>query len=542
MPPGPVIPEPPSDTFPQISVHAGNGPVGIIGAGMAGLRAAMLLQKIGIPFEIIEASNRIGGRAFTHSWDPDTEFDYFDVGPMRYPECPSMASTFEVFLELGWIPGLSKKLIRYYLSSDNAIEAFNDIRVQGPPPTDVDVFNFSQHNGGTIPDEYVSDGPTKLLDKIFSSTIDKLQKAKTEKDILAVFKPFDTLSCRAYMEGARTPDQDKPEQVYPSVVVTWLETMDTATGLFDQSFSEMCLDYMDFSFPDAPRKLHFQPTSTSDLGWWCIYNGTEALAKEMFAQLKNPNISYNSTVTKISRSTKQGPVLVSVAGEQNPREYDHVICTIPFGCLRAVDLTEACLNYGQKTAIRCLNYDNSVKVGIKFSSRWWQTGSNPIIGGTSVTDRPSRTIVYPSYGDENSPGVLIASYTWAQDSHREASMIPQNGPMDRTVFSSYYLSDFSLISLHLFLKTLPSSTTSISTTSSTKLKTSMPTAGTTNRSLRVPSHSSVLGNSMTFIPESFNLRRAAAYILPAKQRAVTMLGLLELSTRRYAQLEKWRSP
>jgi len=62
---------------------------------------------------------------------------------------------------------------------------------------------------------------------------------------------------------------------------------------------------------------------------------------------------------------------------------------------------------------------------IMYQQRWWQDTSkkNPVInGGQSSTDLPSRTIVYPSYGDENSPGVLIASYTWTQDADRMSAL------------------------------------------------------------------------------------------------------------------------
>jgi monoamine oxidase len=41
-----------------------------------------------------------------------------------------------------------------------------------------------------------------------------------------------------------------------------------------------------------------------------------------------------------------------------------------------------------------------------------------ITGGQSSSNLPSHTIVYPSYGDAKSPGVLIASYTWTQDADR----------------------------------------------------------------------------------------------------------------------------
>jgi NAD(P)-binding Rossmann-like domain len=42
--------------------------VAIIGVGVAGLRTAMLLQERGIPYKILEASERPGGRLFTYQF------------------------------------------------------------------------------------------------------------------------------------------------------------------------------------------------------------------------------------------------------------------------------------------------------------------------------------------------------------------------------------------------------------------------------------------------------------------------------------------
>ena len=37
----------------------------VIGAGLSGLRTAMLLQKIGFEVRVVEGRNRVGGRVFT---------------------------------------------------------------------------------------------------------------------------------------------------------------------------------------------------------------------------------------------------------------------------------------------------------------------------------------------------------------------------------------------------------------------------------------------------------------------------------------------
>ena len=49
--------------------------VAIVGAGAAGLAAARTLTDLGVPFVLLEASHRIGGRAYTEEVSPGVPFD-----------------------------------------------------------------------------------------------------------------------------------------------------------------------------------------------------------------------------------------------------------------------------------------------------------------------------------------------------------------------------------------------------------------------------------------------------------------------------------
>ncbi len=53
----------------------GETDVVIVGAGSAGLSAARELQKLGLRFELLEGSHRIGGRAYSEELAPDIWFD-----------------------------------------------------------------------------------------------------------------------------------------------------------------------------------------------------------------------------------------------------------------------------------------------------------------------------------------------------------------------------------------------------------------------------------------------------------------------------------
>ncbi|KAG1798016.1 uncharacterized protein BJ212DRAFT_246701 [Suillus subaureus] len=61
------------------------GTVGILGAGVGGLYTALILDSLDINYEILEASDRTGGRLLTYNFPNGGKYDYYDVGAMRFP-------------------------------------------------------------------------------------------------------------------------------------------------------------------------------------------------------------------------------------------------------------------------------------------------------------------------------------------------------------------------------------------------------------------------------------------------------------------------
>ncbi len=160
---------------------------------------------------------------------------------------------------------------------------------------------------------------------------------------------------------------------------------------------------------------------------------------------------------------------------------DVAILTMPFSALRHVEI-EPLLSYPKRRAIIELHYDSATKILLEFSRRWWEftevdwereleaiepglykrystgdqsTGAellgaatrtsiperqrsgylryriprselhpaDEITGGGSVTDNPNRFVYYPSHPVPGSRGgVVLASYTWADDAARWDSM------------------------------------------------------------------------------------------------------------------------
>jgi hypothetical protein len=84
---------PDSSGLPRAEPPLPLGKIGIIGAGAAGLYLAMMCDFLGIEYEILESSKRVGGRVYTHKFpnsNPLITHNYYDVGAMRFPVLQTM--------------------------------------------------------------------------------------------------------------------------------------------------------------------------------------------------------------------------------------------------------------------------------------------------------------------------------------------------------------------------------------------------------------------------------------------------------------------
>ena len=166
-----------------------------------------------------------------------------------------------------------------------------------------------------------------------------------------------------------------------------------------------------------------------------ISGGAVQIADAMYKYLVKANppnaIIFGQRADSIAYA---GPNQVVVGVGGIARTYSNVISTIPLPVLRTLYLSNAGLSPMQSNALRELDYGPSVKVGMQFATAWWTTGKTisgqplNIVGGQSYTDRPLRTIVYPSFGNalQGQTTTLIASYTWTADATRLAALVERD--------------------------------------------------------------------------------------------------------------------
>ncbi|GAM23306.1 hypothetical protein SAMD00019534_064810 [Acytostelium subglobosum LB1] len=399
--------------------------VGIVGAGMAGLYAGLIFDELGIDFEIIEASPRIGGRVMTHYFS-DNENDYVDLGAMRFPKTGVME---RVIGQSSW--SLVSKLralgnpvttAPYYLSHKNNPVYFNGIRNYGDTPMINDPLHVGdQYNGGVgsgVPDCFAAKPPTYWVGKVIGKFIyamtmnfDQGYKMLLQQDCLSV---------RYYMANVFKDGECQPNGTlasYPQPLITYLETQLVGTGWFDfNSITEAVLNFLDFT---AAEYYH-------------IEGGTHSFVDAILDSIGRSSVETRKRVNRIAPGAPRGTgvnarptVSVQVEGERRTRNYDHVISTVALGVLERIDTGDLNLSFKKREAIRSLTYDHSVKVAMSFRSRWWEDpivmNGRPIYGGQSSTDLPIRQVNYPSYGINDTRsyanGILVG-YTWGQDGIR----------------------------------------------------------------------------------------------------------------------------
>ena len=306
------LPGPASSIAPSATAHVtSTRPICIVGAGCAGLYAAMILDSLGIEYEILEANDRIGGRIFTHRFNGEegrnapintpARYDYVDMGAMRYPNIPFMKRVIDLFERLDMFK--DKLIIEYKYSADNTFQLYNDVLHNTADTAAVDVFGVSEAQGGAVPDEWVAKGADQVASEIFQEYRDAFA-TKTFPEAWKKLTEQDPYSTRGYLLAS--------PRNYPETVVEWLETFETATGLYNYSFVESTMDAMDFGSSSAPQ----QPGKQGDplpYDWYCIDGGSDHMTTRMAERIKHEPVC-GTRVTKIASTASHEMAVTFTTG------------------------------------------------------------------------------------------------------------------------------------------------------------------------------------------------------------------------------------
>ena len=364
--------------------------IGIVGGGISGLYAALLLRREGHKVTLFEASDRLGGRIYTHHFAPlhDGEKAYFEAGAMRIPHSYQHRRVYHMIRYLNARSTRENKveLIPYILQHEN-----NKLFVRGQSAMPADSGNISGFN---LPEAFKGKSAMELLGEVVGPWIEGL---RTDFDrgfekLLA----YDELSFRQYLRFIAK---------WPHEVVEFVELMSSQTNQYDLSFTEIIMQNLDFGTMD----------------WTTIRGGMSRLPDCAAKLLDEGEIHLNSRVVSIGELSNGRIALKTSGTNPHAEEFDKVILAIPPSALNYI-LERPRWPFMKEQFIRGAHFEPLYKIGLHFRKRFWERSACPSFGGQSVTDLRFRWIVYPSndIGSKGS-GVLLL-YCWMTDAARWMSM------------------------------------------------------------------------------------------------------------------------
>jgi monoamine oxidase len=376
----------------------------ILGAGLAGMTAALELRKAGYKVQILEFNNRAGGRNWTlRGGDTFTELGGF-----------KQTCEFEQGLYVNpgpWrIPYHHRALLDYCKRLNVALEPFVQLnhnallhagRAFGGKPQRIR--NIKADFQGQV---------SELLAKVTQQG--KLDEAVTKEDreiLMQALRSWGALD-RDYAYKANLISADfRGFAKGPGGGLGAAPVAGEPIDLSEILKSRLWRYLQNFSF------LSFQTTMFQPVG------GMDMIGKA-FAREVGDLIRYDAKVTRIQQNGSG--VTVTYTDPKNPAQpqqatADWCICTIPLSILSQLPLD---VGPSMKAAIDAVPYSAAVKIGLQFKRRFWEE-DEAIYGGISFTDLPIRQIAYPNTGfNRSGRGVLLGAYLFDGANAYEFTSMP----------------------------------------------------------------------------------------------------------------------
>ncbi|HUY72918.1 MAG TPA: NAD(P)/FAD-dependent oxidoreductase [Candidatus Dormibacteraeota bacterium] len=352
------------------------GRIAIIGAGIAGLNAALTLQDAGITSTIFEASGRVGGRMHsdTTSWlNGQTSEDCGELIDSKHKTILGLANRF-------------------------GIPTADLLGAQPKHSTDSDFF-FGQYYTEAQANADFNPVWNAVKADLNSAPFPTLYNSFTQAGY-----DLDHMSIYDWIES-RVPGGHKSSMGRLLDVAYNIEY-----GNVTKEQSSLNLIYL-LAFQAVPG--NFRIFGASDERYHMV-GGNERLPRAIAATLPSGSIQLNTALTGIVHNADNTYTLtLASGGVSTPQVFDRVIMGIPFSILRTILGSDAAYRAAgfdslKQTAITQLGYGKNAKLQLQFNTRYWTTSGPWGIGnGNSYSDTGYQNTWEVTRAQDGTTGILV---------------------------------------------------------------------------------------------------------------------------------------
>jgi monoamine oxidase len=356
------------------SVKASNPPkdICVIGGGIAGLTAAYELANKGNKVHLLEASSRLGGRMWTHSFDSDT---YGELGAMRIPANHGCVWHYIKHFKLATREFVSHNIDAYLCLREGRERHRDFAKLQK-------LFNLrapGRNCNGRSPFDAAEEFIQHHMGKL---TVSDFKSIFQEFDIPPQLRELEQFSLGQFLRG------DYPSDL--SFGPDACEYLGRGTGMlwFEQA---SCLQFI-------LNELALKEPNKDEIvgGMVCLIDSFE---KALTQRATTVELNCPVTSVEIANQPKVRVTWRTSRGEKHG-EFDYVVCATPAGATLRLQFTPPLASQVYE-ALTNVSYASSGKTIIRADHRFWE--KDGIFGGGSYTDLANQQIWYPS--DNSGPAL-----------------------------------------------------------------------------------------------------------------------------------------
>lgn len=385
----------------------------VLGAGLAGMTAALELRNAGYQVQVLEFNGRPGGRNWTLR------------GGDRFTELGGATQTCEfepgLYINPGpWrIPYHHRALLDYCRRLNVALEPFIQLNHNA--------YLHATRAFGGAPQRIravKADFQGQVSELLAKATRQgKLDEAVTREDqeiLLQALRSWGALDRNYDYNASLFAAESRGYASAPGGGLAAMPVPSEPVGLSDILKSRLWRYLQNFA------NYNFQTTMFQPVG------GMDMIGKA-FAKELGEVIRTNAKVTRIQQNDRG--VTVTFVDPARPAivqtaTANWCVCTIPLSILSQLQLD---VSAPMKAAIDAVPYAGAVKIGLQFKRRFWEE-DEAIFGGISYTDLPIRQIAYPNTGyNRSGRGVLLGAYLFDGANAYEFSAMPPAERVARAV-------------------------------------------------------------------------------------------------------------